>query len=193
MGKVHRFSGSATRCRVFDSNEVAERNLAVVVFDAGHPFPFFLVPCHSGNARCRSATNGHVFSILLLSGGAQISPAVIAFIEVAVIDLVNWPMVSHVQPCESMGVVSEVVNFYGYIAALLHASGYRANCALAPGNPPSENASLRAVVKNLAQPLRGKIDCSHFAFLINVIGQRLGSAINTCRASLFSQTFAGVA
>lgn len=115
---------------------------------------------------------------------SEICNSVVGFIAVDVVCHLARPLSVHVKPSKPMGGVSLAVNANDNIASLCCLAGNFSNAESLPLGDADKNSSIRIVVKQLAQSLRGKIGLSHEAVL-SLIGQRPAPTINRLRASLF--------
>ena len=113
-----------------------------------------------------------VLSVHSRANVPQIFPSIVERVAIDVVDLVAWPLASHVEPCESMRKITMRPQSDANASFARDGTGNGPVCAPrnATGNP-DKNASSWIVLKTFAQLLRGKIGTSHDALLM-LIGQR---------------------
>lgn len=93
---------------------------------------------------------------------AEIGVSIVRFIAVDVVKVLFRKRTVNVEPCQAVCAVQETVHAQMDITTGCQRTGYLSDFAIVRvSDSPSENASLRIVVKKFAQALRGKIGFAH--------------------------------
>lgn len=171
--------------RFFLRDVRAEKHYAAIASDASTPFADLRAVVDAQIAVLAFAAGSPAVLKINESGDiTQVAKSVVCPVSVDVVDVIDGPLSSHVEPCESVCITLATVNGYDPIANLVNRAGHAVYESAAPCEYPSEYASAGIVVKKLAQTLRSKIRSSHEA-VPSLIGQRPAGASNALRASLF--------
>lgn len=95
-----------------------------------------------------------VRQILRSSGGAEIFPAIIQAIKIAMIHFASWERASHVEVCQTLRFVLPLADLdrpIESIALLLHTASYVARMFTPTADNPSEYACFRVIVDQAAK------------------------------------------
>ena len=92
-----------------------------------------------------------VFNVVLLGHISQILKAIVGAVTVHVVNLAFGPLASHVQPRQSMTLVSLAVNRGYEVSFSGKTSRHGTYCCPGLFKFPSENARVRIVVKDLLE------------------------------------------
>ena len=181
------FGGAVGFMREFCGLELTKRSLFAVNPNSGNPSVFVLTP------RCANESRGvgllwfarNILTVLRLICLSHIVNTIATRISVLMVKSACRPAPVHIEPCQSVGIVSFAVNSYCQSAISHSGSGRTADfhstnfvrwCCF-----PSKYASLGIVVQKFTQAICGKIIGSHaVAPFKQWFGQKPACASNAC-------------